>query len=122
MNFTMARNRTVVSKCGRSIEFVKGAPTHVPPMMYDDVLAAGGVPETELPDPDEGSTRPPDTPEAREPLILAAIKEMVERAQREDFTAAGAPHLKVLSQKVGFTVDSRERDAAWTKFQAPAED
>lgn len=119
MKFTMSRDRTVVSKFGRAIEFVKGEPTHVPEMCYEEVMAAGGVPEDELPVPDVTDTTP--TGAARTEAIVAAIKAMVLRGAREDFTAAGAPHAAALSAAVGFPVDAKERDAAWALAQNEAE-
>lgn len=119
MKFTMSRDRTVVSKFGRAIEFVKGEPTHVPEMCYEEVMAAGGVPEDELPEPKAGDAAP--TGAARTEAIVAAIKAMVLRGSREDFTAAGAPHASALSAMAGFPVDAKERDAAWALAQTETE-
>lgn len=117
MKFVMQRNRQVVSKLGRVIEFQKGEPAHVPPELYDEVLAAGGVPEEELPEAQGGTSTAPTDPAERQLLLLAAIEDLVQRNQRGDFTASGAPNAKVLAEAVDFNVDSRERDQAWAKFQ-----
>lgn len=119
MNFTMSRDHTVVSKFGRAIAFEKGVATHVPEMCYGEVVAAGGVPEDDLPEPVIDDTTPQGA--ARMEAVVAAIKAMVLRGVREDFTAAGAPHASALSMLAGFPVDAKERDAAWALAQTEAE-
>jgi len=119
MKFVMHRNRTIVSTSGHAIEFVKGELTHVPPSMYEEVMAAGAVPEEELDlDP---KTNPeivePTDPSVRQQAIMEAMETVTLRGKREDFTAAGAPHAKVLSTIVGWTVHNKERDTAWVAFK-----
>ena len=112
MNFVFARNRTVASVTGRTIDFEKGVPTHVPFQMHKEVIAAGGVPEDELED-DDKQKAPELTAEERVTLIQAAMEDMVAANVREDFTAGGAPHAKKLSDKLGFNVTPQERDTIW---------
>jgi hypothetical protein len=45
MNFILNRDRTVVSTLGHSVEFKKGVPTYVPPVLYAEVSAVGAMPE-----------------------------------------------------------------------------
>jgi hypothetical protein len=116
MNFIMPRDRVVVSKMGRAYEFKKGEPLHVAPMCWDEVIAAGAVPEDELPADDAKDIKAPQGPE-RAALIKEAIEKMVLRGQREDFGANGAPNAAALSAMVGFTVDAKERDGAWKLAQ-----
>lgn len=118
MKFVMLRDRVVASVTGHAVEFKKGEPTHVPAAMYKEVLAAGGVPEDELPDDDAKKTVEPTDAEERAGLLAEAIKIIVERARREDFGATGAPNVKVLSTELGWTVNAQERDIAWAQFQA----
>jgi hypothetical protein len=119
MKFVMHRNRTIVSTSGHAIEFKKGELTHVPPNMYEEVMAAGAVPEEEL-DMDP-ATNPealePTDPSVRQQAISEAFETITLRGKREDFTAAGSPHAKVLSTILGWTVQNKERDAAWTAFK-----
>ena len=112
MNYILNRNRVIVSLSGHSVEFKKGEPTHVPPAMVADVIAAGGVPEHEV---DEPEVQKPEVPqgEDRVALIRAAMEDMVAANDRETFTAGGAPHTKVLTTKLGFTVHTKERDSIW---------
>ena len=120
MKFIMSRNRTVATTKGHSIEFLKGVPTHVPYECREEVMAAGGVPETDV---DEDPTPKPDTPagEDREAIILAAIEAIVLRNNPKEFTAGGAPHIKTLERELGFDVDVHERDDLWDKFRQGAE-
>lgn len=119
MKFMMSRDRTVASTCGLSIEFKKGELHLVPPAMYAEVIAAGGVPETELAEDELPKTAT--TPEKlaeREAAMNKAFDAIVLRNVREEFTAGGAPHNAVLSKEVGWAVNAKERDAAWLKFAA----
>ena len=118
MEFMMLRDRTVVSVFGHAIEFKKGVLTHVPPALYAEVLAAGGVPKDELPEEDASKIVEPAEPHVRSEKIQAAIQVIVDRARREDFTATGAPHPKILSAELGWPIASKERDAEWALFQA----
>ena len=113
MNFTMQRNHTVVSRTGRAIEFVKGVPTHVPEMCWTECQAQGAVPDDELPSIDPSLPVVPQGP-ARAAAIAEAIRVLVLRAARGDFTASGSPSPAALSQIAGFPIEARERDTAWT--------
>lgn len=119
MKFVMHRNRTIVSTSGHAIEFIKGELVHVPPSMYEEVMAAGAVPEEELDlDP---KTNPevmePQDPTTRQKAIFGAMETISLRGKREDFTAAGSPHAKVISEILGWTVHNKERDTAWVAFK-----
>lgn len=116
MKFITLRDKTVATLFGHSFEFKAGVPLHVPPSCYEAVQAAGAVPEDELPVDDADLAAAPQG-EAREALIIAAMKEMVLANDRDSFTAAGAPAAPALSAKLGFTVSGPERDTAWTKAQ-----
>lgn len=118
MKFVMNRDRVVETTKGHVIGFEKGVPTFVPYACYEEVQAAGAVPEEEIPEDPAKAVADPQGQD-RDALIAAAIEELVLKNGREDFTAAGAPHAKAISQKVGFQVDAHERDAAWTKFNSP---
>ena len=124
MKFVMHRNRTIVSTSGHAVEFKKGEPIHVPPSMYEEVMAAGGIPEEELdldPKTNPDITEPTD-PTVRQQAIFEAFETVTLRGKREDFTAAGAPHAKVLSTILGWTVQNKERDAAWVAFKTKGDE
>lgn len=117
--FMLPRNRTIASTCGLSIEFKKNELTLVPPAMFAEVIAAGGVPENELTEEDlPKATNSPDALAERKKAMFAAFEDIVARNVREEFTAGGMPHNKVLSEKLGWSVNAKERDAAWVEFTA----
>jgi hypothetical protein len=124
MKFVFNRARTVSSKYGHVIFFDKGVPTHVPPEMYQEVLAVGGNPESEIdldpPKPD-GPEEPTD-PVAREAALFSAFESLSLRGKREDFTAGGQPHQKALAKELGWEVSSKERDLMWVKFKTQTEE
>lgn len=120
MKFVFPRDRTIASVFGHTIHFIKDEPTHVPPEMYKEVLAAGGMPEKgvdlEPPKPTTQKFEPAD-PVEREKAIFEAFTKLVERGQREDFTAGGQPHGKALQTALGWSLNNKERDILWVKFQ-----
>lgn len=111
MRFTFQRDRMISSTCGLSVSFKAGVPQLTPPAMYQEVLAAGGIPEGEIP------LEPKQTDEDREALLFAAFEDIVKRNDPKDFTAGGMPHSAVVSEKVGFQLTAKERDVAWGKFR-----
>lgn len=121
MNFTFHRDRTIASITGHSVFFPKGVPTYAPAAIHAEVLSAGGVPEDEMDDPRDpvavnGVTEPTD-PTERAKEIQAAIELIATRNTRNDFTAAGAPHVRALAQVLGWMPTSAERDTQWARFQ-----
>lgn len=124
VKFVMHRDKTIASTMGLSLAFEKGVPMAVPPYMIQEVIAAGGVPESELTDEEVvalTSNEPTDKDE-RQAALFAAFEDMVLRNVREEFTAGGAPHTSVLTQKLGWSVQAKERDLAFAKFKAGQSD
>jgi hypothetical protein len=121
MNFVFNRDRVVASTSGHVIGFKKNVPTYVPPEARKDVLAAGGAPEDEDYDPDAEDKKPasnePTDPGERQAALFAAFTKIVERNERNSFTAGGQPHQKALAAELGWSVNAKERDAAWEAFQ-----
>lgn len=62
------------------------------------------------------------TEEKRLELIKAALRNMLNGADEEDFTSAGLPNLKRLQHLAGFNVPRAEADAAWALVQAEEAD
>lgn len=119
MKFIMPRNRTIASTCGLSVEFKKGEPTLVPPAMYAEVIAAGGVSESELAEEDLPSAKA--TPEQlaeREQAMFKAFDAVTRRAEREDFTAGGVPHVNAIAREMGWSPQPKELKATWAKYTA----
>jgi hypothetical protein len=120
MKFTLNRDKVICSTTGHAIAFAKNVATHVPPALWNEVLAAGGVPEDELPAEKRADTREPEDPVARRAVITTAFEQLVLGARREDFTATGAPHVKALTAQMGFALDVKERDLLWQEFKLNA--
>lgn len=111
MNFILQRNHTLVSTMGHSVTFLKGKPTFVPPVLHSDALSIGAMPQDgEAPDVlgEEEKVQVPMDPATRSKAILGAIKVVIARNERADFTAAGAPTAKAVERETGFDVDRRE--------------
>lgn len=117
MKFTMQRDRVVASTTGHAVAFKKGVPTYVPPEMHSEVLEMGAEPETEIPETQKPAGAAPVDPGERRALIAKAMEDIVLANNRDDFTAAGSPHNKAVSLKVGFQVDARERDKVWESLK-----
>jgi len=119
MKFVMHRAKTVASVMGLSIAFEKGVAMEVPTYMVQEVMAAGGVPESELTDEEvlASATNEPSDPALRQAALFAVFEEMVLRNVREEFTAGGAPHTSIVTQKLGWAVQAKERDLVWAKFK-----
>jgi hypothetical protein len=119
MKYVSHRNITVASVYGISIELKKGVPTFCSPLMHAELLALGVVPAEDMPEePDvvPGTTEPTN-PDVRLKELFAAFETMSLRQKRGDFTGNGSPHLAVLTELMGWKVDTKERDTAWAKFQ-----
>lgn len=117
MDFILNRNKTVSSTRGHTITFIKDEPVHVPDDMHTDVMAIGAVPVDELPDTEAKLPSEPQGAE-REKAIIDAMKQLVLRNKREDFTASGLPDARALKDILGFGIHHKERDAVWAKVQA----
>ena len=124
MKFILSRNRVISSVMGLSIAFEKDVPQLVPPYMYPEVIAAGGVPESELTEAEaKGSTSTELTdPAARKAAVFAMFEKLVLRNVREEFTAGGAPHGAVIVKELGWPLSAKERDHLWAEFKAGASD
>lgn len=116
MRFKLPRDRTMSSTCGLSIGFKAGVFQLVPPAMYADVIAAGGVAEEEFTEAEKPKVPMPEGD--REAAIFKAFETILLRSDTTEFTGGGAPHNAVVAREAGFSVGSKERDAAWLKFQA----
>lgn len=86
--------------------------------MHDELLAKGCVPETETPEPEVGAAPvAPTNLVDRHAALCAAFEKIALRNERSDFNSVGIPHAAVLAKELGWTCNSKERDAAWTKWQ-----
>lgn len=114
------RNYTLATTKGHVIEFKKGVKTYVPPAVYAEAIAIGAAPadgsDPAVLEDDRPKDSAPADPGERAPLILAAIKALVERNDREDFTAAGSPAVDAVTKAVGFKVQAKEIAVVWQAY------
>jgi hypothetical protein len=117
MEYISPRKITVASISGRSVCFEKGVPTYAPPQMHAELIRVGIVPAEEMPEP-EPTNGPvePQIAEEREAALFKAFEKIVLRNKREEFTAAGLPHLSAIKVELGWGVDAKERDPLFQKW------
>lgn len=114
------RDRVISSTKGHTVRFKAGEPKHIPVVILEECLQAGAIPtdeETALavpaPEPVKVDPQGPD----RRGAITTKMREMAARNQRDDFTAAGRPDVRVLERELGFKLDARERDELWADLE-----
>jgi hypothetical protein len=114
------RDITLNTTKGHSLEFKAGVPTHVPGVVYQDAIAIGAVPA------EGGAPNLPTEPSKPEPVtdvddraahIMEAIKLLVERNGRGDFTAAGAPTVDAVFDITGFRAQAKEIAVVWQSYR-----
>lgn len=113
---TLNRDFTLGSTLGHRIRFAKGEVTRVPDIMIEEVIAIGaervdGKDHFEDLAAQKGKVQPM-SPAARQEAVKVALETIVERNNRDDFTAAGNPTLKSLGAEAGFKVDKNEQRIA----------
>lgn len=117
----MHRNFRLASVSGHVIMFKKGEVVDVPKPAVKDALAAGGmvVSEADLDDvlPEEQEAKAVPQGDERESAILTAFQTLIEKNEREDFTAAGMPTKSAVDAATGFKADKKELGRLWTQFQ-----
>ena len=111
------RNYTLTSTLGHSIQFRKGVPTHVPPVLYQAAIGIGAT-RVDGADPDvlKDEARPnqaPLDPIERVDAVRRAIELVVRTNDRFDFTAAGIPTVTAVSEAAGWKVSAREIAHEW---------
>jgi hypothetical protein len=113
------RDYILSSTMGHSVEFKKGVPTHVPPIMYRAALGIGAAPADGT-EPALENDRDPDTapidPGERAEVIYAIILKIVEDNINDEFTAANAPKEAAVSKRAGFKVQTKELKPLWQRY------
>lgn len=113
------RNFTLSTTKGHSIAFKKGVPQHVPPIIYQEALAAGAVPPDGMDvqvKEDVTTDNTPSDPSDRAPAIMAAIEKLVAENSRDNFTAAGSPTVDAVTRVVGYKVQAKEIATVWQVY------
>lgn len=120
MEFVLNRNYALRSTTGHMLNFEKGVPTTVPPILYKEAIAIGAEPvdgKVDVLGPEE-KPEVPLTPHERAEKMIAAFKRMEERNERGDFNAQGLPNTKVLEKLTGLNeISSQERNEVWQAFR-----
>jgi len=119
--YVLGRTHTHRSVHGHIINFVKGQPVYVPPILEREVTQFGAEPvDGERVDLLDDLPHAPEVPvgDDRRAILLAAFEQLESRNARGDFTGQGRPNLNVLKELVGFEVITRERDAVWEEYMA----
>jgi len=117
MKFTLNRHKTIVGLNGRALRFEKDVALHVPPDMHKDALAAGAVPEDDLPEDEATKTAPPLTVDERKAAVFAAFEKLILKGERESFTGSGSPHNKAVAEITGFAANAKEISKYWDEFR-----
>jgi hypothetical protein len=130
VKFISSRDIVVRSKLiGAAILFKKGVPTLCPAGMYDEVLEKGVLPveedgtpinpaTTEVIQEDKKKVMAPDDPAARTRKIADVLRDIVQRNNPHDFTAAGTPNATAVTAGLGWKVDQKEVRTVWEKHRA----
>lgn len=120
-NYVLNRNYTLRSVMGHTINFTKGAPTYVPPLVEKEVVAIGGEREDgKTLDPliiPQGGAQGVD-PGERRSSILSAFELIVDKNDPKDFTGQGSPSVKAVERIVEFDTDRSEIAGLWAEFRA----
>jgi hypothetical protein len=119
-SFVLNRNYTMRTLHGHIIGFVKGEPTHVPPVCVKDALLIGAEPigeEIDILDP-ENEPVIPLSPDERQAALVTAFGMLEERNDSQDFSGNGIPTKAAVEKIVEFTVGKKEIEALWVAYVA----
>lgn len=113
----MHRDLHVTSLIGYTYTFKKGEPQMVVADMVEECMRYGAVPPegAEVAETEDTPRRATPRGADRHNKIKDAIEDLVDRNDRGDFGASGAPNLRALEATLGFKVDKRERDSIWSE-------
>jgi len=118
--FVLNRKFVLRSLTGHTVAFEKGVPVFVPDAIIKEVIAIGGERIDAKQDEgfEEAKKKLEDpTGDERKAQVFKVFDEILATNSREDFTAQGAPHIKAIKERVGFTVDNKERDLLWAEYR-----
>ena len=114
------RDRVISTTKGHTARFKAGEPKLIPATILEECLQAGAVLTEEadaLAVPAPEIVKPNPNTSERRPAIVAKMREMVARNDRDDFTASGRPDVRILERELGFKLDARERDEVWAELE-----
>lgn len=114
---------TLRSLTGHTVRFEPNKPVSVPAELVSEAMERGAIPvDSEVKATPEVTKDVPAHPVGtdRVEMIRDALEAIRITNDRSDFTAAGAPNLKVVSKKLGFEVTSREVRPLWDEVVVAA--
>lgn len=96
---------------------------YVPPVIRDEVAAAGMLPESEIEEPAEktGPKRPEVTSELQK-QVFAAFDMLIEANNREDFSGTGIPKSSAVEKLLGYPLTNSEVKDQWRDYMAAKKD
>lgn len=117
MEMVLNRNYTMSTTLGHNIQFKRGVPTHIPPILRSQAISIGAVPadgsDPDVLQDDVIANAAPIDPLERTDEVRKAIENIVRRNERLDFTAAGIPTVAAVSLAAGWKVSAREIANEW---------
>lgn len=115
--FQLHRDYRFIATTGHSIQFTKGVPVYVPPVLHKEVQMFGAVPvegDVESVLGEEAPAKDEVPVEERTRQLLDAFKQLQDRNERGDFTGQGIPSLPALKKLItDFTPDKKEVENLW---------
>lgn len=121
----MVLNRDHVMRTmkGHHVGFKKDVPVPVPKIVYGEAIAIGAIRAdgNNANVIEETALKPPMTNEDRAELLTEAIKSLMEKNERDDFTTTGQPTVAAVLRETGEKFDVKEVGAAWKKVTAGEE-
>ena len=114
----MDRSFVVSSNQGYVISFTPNVEVNVPDVLVDECTKYGAVlVEKEYVPPKTLKMNVPDSvidaTSEREKVVLKALKSIIERGDRDEFTASGMPSAKVVSKEAGVKIEAKEVSNMW---------
>lgn len=121
-DFVLNRNHTLRTTFGHIVNFVKGVPTYVPPIIAKEALLIGAEPcdgnlGVEILEPETAPPPEPPTGAEREKQVWMAFDRICERNERESFTAQGVPTQDSVEKVAGFKITRKEQQTFWQTYR-----
>jgi len=122
MELVTNRDCIVRTTAGHVVAFKANKPRNVPGAIVEQCMAIGAIPTK----PEKVKIakaaliideKPIPIGTARKNVIVEAIRLLVTRNARNDFSASGIPTLPAINNVVGFEVDVKERNTLWAEIQ-----
>lgn len=119
--YVLNRTHTLRTDKGHIINFVKGVPVYVPPLIEREAVLIGA-------ERVEGATPSPLSPSVPEQteemdgeklvqMVKTAFDMLLERNDPQDFTGAGVPRVGAVKKIIEADVDSATVNGAWAEYR-----